>query len=85
MWVSADVGIRLTQVAPRCSMRPWWKDTPEIWRSWRRGSAQKKLVGGTWHGCDGRKVSAVRAVVAAGRDRFEQCSWSALVVATELR
>jgi hypothetical protein len=24
------VGIRLTQVAPRCSMRPWWRNTPEI-------------------------------------------------------
>jgi hypothetical protein len=24
------VGIRLTQVAPTCSMRAWWKNTREI-------------------------------------------------------
>ncbi len=82
---TAKVGIRLTQVAPRCSMRPWWKNTPEIWRSWRRSSAQKRHVGRTWRGCDGRMVSAVRAAVAAGRGRFAECCWSARVVAAKLR
>ena len=82
---SREVGIRLTQVAPRCSMRPWWRNTPEIWRSWRRSSAQKRHVGRTWRGCDGRRVSAVRAAVAAGRGRFAECCWSARVVAAKLR
>jgi hypothetical protein len=42
-----EVGIRLTQVTPRCSMWPQWKNTPEILRSWKRSSARKRHAGRT--------------------------------------
>jgi len=79
------VGVCLTQVAPTCSMRGWWKNTHGIRPSWRPASGRKRRAGHTWPDCDGRTVSGVHAVAVYGRGRFGESCLSVQAVATKPR